>query len=568
MIHDVDAADPIIGNSQDDNETCFTEEFIQMDRQQQYEDEQQYYEQQYEYRNPEYGNEHNPILLQPNETMGSYDELEAKPTKATLAETFSSGGDGEYHYGAGHTFSTEEHANRGDEDFLNLAEETEEYRHRGGGTFDTYENEDDGRDDYLSNEDDLAASTYSEGAEFIDLAQEAAQIPSRHYRSTVNMNQDDFESYAERYGLEEEQLYDEDGTILRFVDSEDGQAFSFRTKRPDGYGDVTAMPYITEEGENEGLQPNPSLEATSMGYDSKTLNTNLETLHTDLEGVNYIPTMNEHDVLHDPAYQLDGEGESYDDDEARIAGGFEDIYDNTNAAGISIPQNSSYQYEEDGFIRYNDDDHNHPDDDLRKQDTFQETVGDTITEFTKEDDNTRADGQTVLLSQLMDSYLSDRSTESWDEGSYASRSRAVSRLDSFDGTEFTEDTRRGDGLLLNILKDFRDNVKDYRDGVSFDEHDDDDDAESQYHENGDGEKRRKSKSRRRSSRRKSGKSDLNKVLGELGTIGMNLVSETFEKAQGTSSDKRRRRSRRGDDPAGRLIESFRDIFSCGAPRNY
>ena len=163
----------------------------------------------------------------------------------------------------------------------------------------------------------------------------------------------------------------------------------------------------------------------------------------------------------------------------------------------------------------------------------------------------------------MDSYLSDRSTESWDEGSYASRSRAVSRLDSFDGTEFTEDTRRGNGLLVNILKDFRDNVKDYRDGVSFDEQDDD--AESRFHTTDEGEKRRKSKSRRRS--RKSGKSsELKKVLGELGTIGMDLVSETLEKANG---DKRRRRSsRRSDDPTERLMDSFRDIFSCGAPRHY
>ncbi|KAL3903965.1 MAG: hypothetical protein SGILL_010247, partial [Bacillariaceae sp.] len=531
--------------------------------------------------------------------------LEAKPTKATIGETFS--GDHEFDYDCnqppGHTFSTEEHHNLHSNNFINLAEEQQyqqQQYHGHGGTFDTYDDHDriadeDCRDDYLSNEDNNLAvsSTYSSDAEFINIAQEAAAIPSRHYRSSVvNMQQDDFESYAESYGLEEEKLQhadggDEDGTMLRFIDSEDGQAFSFRTPNPQGYGDVKAMPYITEEhgdGDHtprtyEDLHQNPSLEATSVGYDSKTLNTNCETLHTDLEGVNYIPTMNEHDVVHDPAYQLDGEGESYDDDEARLAGGFEDIYDNTqnNAAGVSIPQTSSYQYEEDGYIRYNEDDH-HPHhqgqhhDELRQQNTFQ----DTITEFTK-DEATHARLETrddevhdAHSSQLMDSYLSDRSSESWDEGSYTSKSRGVSRMDSFgDRTEFTEDTRRDNGVIVHMLKNFRDNVQDYRDGNDLDSinEEDEDDSESRYHERASDKKKR---SGRRGSRRNP-RRDIGEVLGQLGDIGIDLLNETIDKAERVekgSKNRRRSRGRRSEDPAEKLINSFRDMFSCGAPRHY
>ena len=597
---------------EDDNTTSFTEQFNRMDQEKQEQQQQpHYYEldeehcQDQEVQYYEEGHPQNPVSLYPNDTMQSEYSLEAKPTKATLAETFS--GEGEYDFQPSHTFSTEEHHNlhttTQNENYINLADDTGHYRNIGGGTFDTYEdddrNDEDCRDDYLSNEaDNLVASTYSSGAEFMDLRQEAAAVPRLHHRSTVNMHQDDFEKYAESYGLEEEKLImqeteqeeEGEGIMLQFVDSEDGQAFSFRTSRPEGYGDVIEMPYITEEngGEttprtDEGLHQDPSSEATSMGYDSKTLNTNEETLHTDLEGVNYIPTMNEHDVVHDPAYQLDStEGESYDDDEERLAGGFEDIYDSTNnnnnAAGVSIPQTSSYQYEEDGYIRYSEDDHHHhhcggaAHDELCPQDTYQ----DSNTEFTKEDatqaglETQDGDHTEAHMSQIMDSYLSDRSSDSWDEGSYASRSRAVSRLDSFDGTEFTEDTSRDNGLFVHILKNFRDNVQDYRDGNDLDSIDEeDDDGESHYQEDGPSVKKKRTSLSRTS--RKSGSRDIGTVLGRIGDIGIDLLNETIEKAEkaeGRSRNRRRSRGRRGGDPAERIMDSFRDIFSCGAPRHY
>lgn len=582
----------------DDNETFITEQFINKN-------------------NKNHDNNSEPELLDPIETMESY-PIEAKPTRTTFAETFSSGDDGDFvdddndndnHYphqddqrhdddeyvmGVNHTFSSEDAYPHGvpnlGASFINLAEEAAHGPSYSEDVDVDDDNDNNGRDDYLSNR--LGTdSTYSSGEDFINLAQEAAAIPSRHFRTTTGMKEDEFESYAQMYGLEEEEeeeqvMEEEDGAVLQFVDSEDGQAFSFRT-RTDHARLAATMTYENSSRHYRtmdiGLQQNVSLEATSMGYEtcSKTLNTNLETLHTDLEGVNYIPTLNEHDVVHDSAYHhgqielhgADGDvadGESYDDDdEQRIGGGGGGYgYDNTGGVGVPLVPSDSYTYEEDGFIRHP---HHDPHGGLHKNNTFQETVttfqDDTITEFTRDTKAAEThDGErTEVLSQLMDSYLSDHSSAtSWDEGSYASGSRAVSRLDSFDGTDFTEDTGRGNGTLMDILKNFRDmNVRDRRDDISYS--DDDEDGRSDIEEDGDGQRKRRSSRRR--SRRRSSKRDLASVLGQIGAVGMDLLNETIEQTQQGSRSSSRRRRRRGDQ-AGKIIDSFRDIFSCGAPSGY
>jgi hypothetical protein len=513
-----------------------------------------------------------PQLIESAGTMEtSIYSIDAKPTKTTFAETFSSGDD-EYGHEGGPQF-------HGDHVTHTFSAGEDDYREELNGTFESVEDE---RDQYLSGRHD-EDSIYSSAGEFINLAQEAAQIPSRHYRSATTLMEHEFENYAETYGLEEHKEEEEveqeyDGTVLHFVDSEDGQAFSFRTRRSDHrlaailtHEQNSARPYRTDDGADE---------ATSIGYDtcSKTLNTNSETLRTDLEGVNYIPTGNKHDVVHDPAYrvhrdyhraiELHGEGESYDDDEERIGAMYS--HHRRNAAGVPIPQNGSYLYEDDGFIHYNNNDDNHhgyddyDDIDLQKQDTFQETVTtyqDTITEYTKD---TRAiemhDGErTEVLSQLMDSYLSDRSSSSsWDEGSYASASRTVSRLDSFDGTEYTEDGNRGGGILMGILNSFRDMKMGDRRPYSDDE-DEDEDAR-------DSNSKKTKKSRRRSRRKSENRSNIGSVLGQIGAMGMDLLNDSSE--QNHKGSKRSRRRRRRDDHGGQIIDSFRDIFSCGNPGRY
>jgi hypothetical protein len=609
------AADPpihgnIVLDHHDDN-TEFTEQFI---------------------------NNTKPQLLGPNDTMDSY-SLEAKPTRVTLAETFSSGEDGDYGYddnhhhhnshadyhpphrqqeqqqqaeneqyvmGVHHTFSSDDEYRHGvpnlGASFINLTGEVTDVHHHGSGSYDDDNDHNDGRDDYLSNR--LGTdSTYSSGDDFINLAQEAANIPSRHFRTTTAMREDEFESYAQMYGLEEDEEKEnshyhhhhhhhekvEDDTVLQFVDSEDGQAFSFRA-RVNHTRHITTVTYENNSSRHyrtigeDGLQHNVSLEGSSVGYDtcSKTLNTNLETLHTDLEGVNYIPTHNEYEIVHDPAYHNiihhhgaielhgpttdDAEGESYDDDEDRIGG----------TVGVHIAPNASYMYEEDGYVRHPN---QNKEDGFRQNNTVHETLittygDDTITEFTRDTNavETHDDERTEVLSQLMDSYLSDRSsTTSWDEGSYASASRMVSRLDSFDGTEYTEDTGKGNGTWMDILKNFRDmNVRD-RHGMS-DSDDEDGEVENlsdiiDEDYRGDGTMKGNTKRRQSSSRRRSNKVDLTTVLSQIGAVGMDLLNETIEQSSKKSSSRRRRR-RSSNDQAGNIIDSLRDIFSCGAPSRY
>jgi hypothetical protein len=567
--------------------------------------------------------------LRPTEAMECY-SLEAKPTRVTLAETFSTGEDGDYGYdddnyhhddhpnqpyrqqpqlqqqqqqrhleqdeqdlmGFQHTFSSDDEYQHGvpnlGASFINLVDNDADVNHYASRSYDE-DNYDNGRDDYLSNR--LGTdSTCSSGEDFINLAQEAANIQSRHFRTTTSLREDEFECYAQLYGLEEEEeeeqeengqnIHQEDTTVLQFVDSEDGQAFSFHT-RANHARHATTVTYENNSSRHyrtmgqDFLQQNVSLEATSMGYEtcSKTLNTNLETLHTDLEGVNYIPTHHDQEIVHDPAYYNsihhgtielhsptsdDAEGESYDDDEERIGG----------AVGVHIAPNASYRYEEDGYVRHG---HNGKEDGFRHDNSFQDTEttyhDDNFAEFTRD---TNADDvhDTEALSQLMDSYLSDRSSvTSWDEGSYASASRAVSRLDSFDGTEYTEDTGRGNGTLMDILKNFRDmNVSDRR-GMSYSD-DEDGEAEivSDVEERGD--KTTKGIAKRRRSKRRSTKRDLTSVLGQIGAVGMNLLNETMEQGKQGSRRSPRHHRRRRSDQAGKIIDSLRDIFSCGAPSHY
>jgi hypothetical protein len=604
------AADPpihgtiVMDHGNEDANTAFTDQFIDNPTQ-------------------PFINRTKPQLLGPVETMESY-SLEAKPTRVTLAETFSSGEDGDYGYeddhcyhadhhqhhhrqqqheeveqyvmGVRHTFSSDDEYQHGvpnlGNSFINLAEEAADVHHHGSASYE-HDNDDNGRDDYLSNR--LGTdSTYSSGEDFINLAQEASKIPSRHFRTTTALREDEFESYAQLYGLEEEgdeehlqerTWHEQDDMVLQFVDSEDGQAFSFRTRANHDrlvstvtYENNSSRHYCTVD--EDALQHNVSLEATSFGYEtcSRTLNTNLETLHTGLEGVNYIPTHNDHEVVHDPAYHNiihhgsielhgptrdDAEGESYDDDEERIGG----------AVGVHIAPNSSYMYEEDGYVRST---HSDREDGLLQNNTFQETVttyhDDAITEFTRDTNTLEArDGEyTEVLSQLMDSYLSDRSsTTSWDEGSYVSASRTVSRLDSFDGTEYTEDTNRGNGTLMDILKNFRGmNVRDHR-GMSYSD-DEDGEAETMSdieEERGDAKRKRRTKQRRSRRRSTGSKIDLTSVLGQIGTVGMNLLNETMDQSQQRSRKSSRGR-RRSSDQAGKIIDSLRDIFSCGAPSRY
>jgi hypothetical protein len=590
--------------------------------------------------------EQQPEVLEPVGTMQSMPySLEAKPTRATFAETFSSGEEEPTDYivrqHRTNTFSSrneEMHPHHHHDDHDDIGHH-QPSRSKSSSYEDSYLNG--------SNEESTA---YDSGEEFINLAQEAARIPSRHYRQPTtaitdgqfmhheeyqkNTNYDEqhheevqqYYDHEEHYyqqqspqfhpGLEEEkveeQSYYEDYTdtqhdTIHFVDSETDQVFTFGTQggstrhqrtavtvvetssyddqqhqqyqQPPGYA---SYDYTSHHARTADIRQNQSFDGTSMGYDecSKTLNTNLETLHTDLEGVNYIPTRNnDHDVVHDQAYlpQRNYEGESYDDDEQRIGEG---QYYGSNHPGNHIPQNASYMYEDDGYIHYQDGEEEYYEDDTRfEQVSFQDTVTEYTKDVTSHAAETRDGDYTEVISQLMDSYLSDRSSNSsWDEGSYASPTRNRSRVDSYDDTEYSDDgstssRRKGGRTLMDVINKFthmntRDNSYDEDD----DEERDDDENEDDGGDDDERGKKKKNKKSRRRSRRKSKKGDLETILGNIGSTAMELLNETIDQTTKGSAKSSRRRSRGGrrrrDDQAGKIMDSFSSIFSCGAPRHY
>jgi hypothetical protein len=234
-------------------------------------------------------------------------------------------------------------------------------------------------------------------------------------------------------------------------------------------------------------------------------------------------------------------------------------------------------YEDDGYIHYQDGEEEYYEDDTRFE---QDTNLDTVTEFTKDLTShaaeTRDGDHTEVISQLMDSYLSDRSSNSsWDEGSFASPTRNRSRIDSYDGTEYTDDeesvSRRKGGTrtFMDIINSFRDmNTRD----DSYDEDDDDRDDADEFEDEHEGRKKKK-KSRRRS-RRQSKKGDLETILGNIGTTATELLNETIDQMNKGSKKSSRRRSgnrgrrRRQDDQAEHIMDSISSIFSCGAPKHY
>jgi hypothetical protein len=575
--------------------------------------------------------------LEPTGTMDTEYSLEAKPTRATLAETFSSGENTQEeghndsfqyenentnhavrtnHYHHHHqvegrvtqSFSPSAHQHG---EFLDLAAEAQHSGNRPSLSGGRLQGRDGvartgmyGSTNYSTDEEGECPTSYSSGEEFINLAHEAkmtkrVDIPNgNHNIPAARAVGGASGGVTMQYSNDSYYYEDQDGTMhLEFVDSEEEQAFSFGTRsREEEYVDDNQDVYAGHNSSGMALHDRASLlgldhregsfEGTSVGYQtaadcSKTLNTNLETLHTDLEGVNYIPTMNEHDMMvHDPAYHGHKgygaeEGESYADEGSydRLEEGVSYLYedDGTRFTGHDRKDDGTYTEHSHGENEtYTE--HNHD------EDTYQ----DTVTEFTKETRTTYDDENTRAMSQLMDSYLSDRSTESWEEGSFASASRAISRIDSvidddgsasegsFGDSEFysDDDDEEGStlfGLLKKKLKDLN---------VRSSNADDDDDGYGETGRNLSGGKSRRMSNQTaekkrfsigKKSRRKSNK-DVESLFGRIGEIGMEFLSETIDQAQ--NSSKSPRRSRRDRDQTTKIVSSLRDIFSCGAPSRY
>jgi hypothetical protein len=457
-----------------------------------------------------------------------------------------------------------------------------------------------------SSEEGEEGNSCSSGEEFINLAHEAkitagAPSSSRNRCLPNGVVRGGGARVTMQSSGDESHYYEDDevATPLEYVDTEE-QAFSFGTRsREEEYEGEDQITYAGQSYElsmshhlrrssaYDGVDRQVSLEATSVGYEttaecSKTLNTNLETLHTDLEGVHYIPTMNEHGmIVQDPAFhaRLQGygdhgfgaEGESYED---------EATYDGP-------PQGGPYLYEDDGTRFTGHDDHNYTFEDETYTEHFreQETYQDTFTEHTRETHATSYEGYPKVISQLVNSYLSDdrSSAASWEEGSFAGASRAISRIDSvedgssddgsFEGSEScSDDDERShtehNSTLFGLLKSKLQHLKD-RSHLSDDE--DDGDTEIEYlpdatPSNKSAEaKRAKKRNSIDKRRRRRSKKESESLIGRLGELGMDLLNDTMTPKTSTKSPRRRKDD---EDQTTRIVNSLRDIFSCGAPRRY
>ena len=512
-------------------------------------------------------------------SAGSIYSLEAKPTRATMAETFSSG--------------EENTAYSEDDDHIIFTEPKKNL---------TFSQHDRNRLDDKGEFTDLAYQS-SRGNMFIDLVQEAER------NKNVGIDSSQYSSYDEEEcdivaGRATTTQMDQPETI-QFVDSEDGKVFAITPR-------VGKKVYATEE--------------ESIGNEecSKTLNTNLDSL-------NYLPSLSEddsaqmdqrdltqnqynHNHNHNRFHRLQvdiREGESYEEDDQ--CGGVYDNGDIHEAEEASIPQGNSelselydcddgelyfpdnnledhqqgeafdpnnqvrsYDFEEDGtFFEQLRSEHTQPANDGPSQSEHWRSIKEEI--HSGHPQSTHQNGaylDTANGEQYLPNALSDPdSNSSWEEGSFGTgASRTMSRIDTtydddddgtyaetLDGTEnYSDDDNTfaeydGDRPFVRILKKFRDmNVGGQKLGSEEVE-------EEEYEETN---RRAKDGQTRRG--RPSRSSDNVNVFERLGEIGIDILNETIEHAEKANMSPRRR----GRNQGGTIINTFADLFSCGAPSRY
>eukprot|EP00536_Pseudo-nitzschia_multiseries_P002978 jgi/Psemu1/284103/fgenesh1_pg.42_\ len=509
------------------------------------------------------GPQMDPDGMEPKvESSGSVYSLEAKGTRATTAETFSSG---------------EENTSYSDD---NNYSEHDPSQFESGGEFAD-----------LVQEAAKKRNNLSSGAEVIDLMRESAN------RERVGVNRSNYESYED---ADEDNLVTENGfsqpETIEFVDSEDGKVFEIPQRDVRGHGGL--------------LQNVRSLDETYNNDDcSKTLNTNHEN-----NQARYMSRTNNDDIDHsnssdrfrqlqvniedepneecddgDVAFEVDeyvedpptnqGASELYDCDDGEMY-----FPDDTQEYGHGV---QPYGLDEDGnffdHVRVQSRNlHGQQHLEMVDQQTESKNWQSATQQIHLEQSGnahlyTANDGP--ASPQLEDPYQSDGNS-SWEEGSFATgASRAVSRVDiagedydnadedeedeegnsyerTVDGSDYDSDDNtyadyHGDRPFVRILKKFRDMNVD--DELSYDESEEDEDEED-YED-------RKRRSRRNKQKRRS-KSKPVTVFERLGELGMDILNETIEHAE---RQDRVSRGQDNSDQGGTFINTFADLFSCGAP---
>ncbi|VEU35617.1 unnamed protein product [Pseudo-nitzschia multistriata] len=460
--------------------------------------------------------------------------LQAKGTRGTMAETFSSS---EEENRAFSEYNENERFSRNQK--ITMYSEQDQYYPENNRQYDNPAYEE------VENEYET-----SNGVEVVNLARGSAR--------------------SGRAGVDEVENSEQPKTI-EFVDSEDGKVFEIPQQ---------------EAGCNDGLLQNVrSLDDTYNDECSKTLNTNDETLQdpytSNMEGIDH---MNSSDRFGSLQVQVEDD-ERYEE------------YDQ----GDSAPENIGYEQEHyahhDNTELYDCDDGQMYDPaqvdsnvgqpyQLERDGTFFEQMRSVQSRghLEMEPENWESTAHDIPLNnptsaylnrpndvpaspQLEDPYFSDGNS-SWEEGSFATgASRTLSRVDTacddddddvrndddartfdgtFDGTEYYSDDdsyaeKQVDRPFVRILKKFRDmNVVD---------------EQSDYESGDEGDEEDYEDSKKRSRRRKP-----KSAFDRLGAIGMNILNETIDYAE--------RQDRAPKLEGGTIINSFADLFSCGAPSGY
>jgi len=460
--------------------------------------------------------------------------LEAKDTRATLGETFSSGDENE--------IFTEDQGS-----FVDPAYEAARQQ-----------------------------KSSSSEMEYIDLVRESARTGHVGADRSKYTNQDEKEdAIVTNAYLQPE--------TIEFVDSEDGQVFEIPQKEVRGHDGL--------------IQNTSSLDDTYHDECSATLNTNHETLQTpynpsihdnDIGQTNSSERFRalqvhveeeQHEEYNEEARAY--ENEDYDEEEEPIDQENSELYD-CDDGQMYIPDPTTqgnghvgqpYELERDGTffeqmrsvsLRNTNDYQIHPEH-LEMEPQNWQAITQQIHSEHPENAHLNSSNHAPASPQLEDPYLSD-SNSSWEEGSFGTgASRAVSRVDhddddddddddagtydgTFDGTEYYSDDEV-DRPFVRILKKFRDmHVDDQRSDYGSDD-------EEGYE---DRKKRTRSRQERRS------KSKPISVFERIGEIGIDLLNETIEHAERQDRAPRQDSANQG----GTIINSIADLFSCGAPSGY
>lgn len=557
---------------------------------------------------------------------GEY-SISAKPTRGTFAETFSSSGHDDRGGGDGSddgVTSPSGEMFRG-EMFLSLADgqrlpSSPTFGHKRSSGNDEY----DSATGHLRQQDTFSS---------------AGEDTHHRFLGTVNSTEDRHTSVHIRGPVDSDDFYHDhnNGEQRQYLDDDDDdQAFTFGSGEDETQFAAPADMHHRHGGEDEEDEVS-TYEQDTLDC-SQTLNTNTETLHTNLEGVNYIPMNNMSPSTHQQRLLLEyEEGKTVEDGESYT--GY-DIDHHRN----SLTHIGSYLYEDDGQVHYEDGNgvlhqltttsglasgSGEEDgtfvtgaDEEEDGNTFQETLTTDFDPASMHSNDYRIvdrDGNKRVISQMMDSYLSDHSSVcSWEEGSFAGgASRTISRVDSADddadeeeeeeAQTFYDDScdetshhsrrhRTEDRTLMGLFKKFRDmnmpdedEEDDDDDESSYydDEEDDDDDHEalpgvtptqssnmtSNHSRESEGSFSRTGRKKRRSSgvkgkHRRQKTPEIGEMFNRIGSMSIDFLHDAIDQKQqaSKSSKKGRRRSKRDrDDPTTRIMDSFQTIFSCGAP---